>query len=204
MDEQASGGTGTMILFIAMVLVAGTAASVLIQVANDLQQQAQDTANQALIGVSNGLEVIAVSGDRNLDGYESASASETIQVVTVTIRPQPGSKAIDLDHLIISITDGEKSSELVLNPSGTNGSHATATTFVYTTLRDSDATLSNGNVLNQGDLIKVFISSDSQATNMNLNPNNQVTFKLIPQAGIVPQERFTTPPAYTARIIALV
>jgi len=74
-DENADMGVGTMIVFIAMVLVAGVAASVLINVANDLQQQAQSTADQAIANVATGFEIHDVVGDRvNSVGITSIAA----------------------------------------------------------------------------------------------------------------------------------
>lgn len=63
-NDDADMGVGTMIVFIAMVLVAGVAAGVLINVANDLQQQSQNTANQALSNVAGGFIIQEVIGDR--------------------------------------------------------------------------------------------------------------------------------------------
>ncbi len=204
MDEQASGGVDTMIVFIAMVLVAATASSMLIQVAQDLQQQAQDTANQALITVSTGLEVVTVIGDRNQDNSNSTSPSETIQVVQLTVKLKAGSNDIDLDNVVISIQDGTTQAELILG-TGTNGSHATATTFVYYTLRDTEPTsLSSGNILTEGDLVRIYISCDSAATNLNLAPNTEVNIKMIPQSGSYTLELITTPPTYSSRLIELV
>ena len=91
-DDEADMGVGTMIVFIAMVLVAGVAAGVLINVANDLQQQAQDTANQALANVATGFVIQEVIGDRvNSAGITtiarggptvSITSSDTDDVVT--------------------------------------------------------------------------------------------------------------------------
>lgn len=204
MDEAADSGVATMIIFIAMVLAAGTAASIMISVAQDLQQQAQDTAEQALTGISNGLEVVTVSGDRNEDGYDGSTTSSTIQVLSVTIRPQAGSNAIDLDNLVIYLSEGTRAAELILNTTGTNASHADGLHFSYTTIRDSDSSLSDGNVINYGDLVKLYLSCDSSATNLALEPNVQVTMRLVPLAGMLTQELFTTPASYTNRIIELV
>ncbi len=74
-DEEADVGIGTLIIFIAMVLVAAIAASLILYAAALLQQQAQRTVDDAVSEVSGGLTVVNVAGDRNPDGADSSIAS---------------------------------------------------------------------------------------------------------------------------------
>ena len=55
-------GIGAMIIFIAMVLVAGIAASVLVQTANRLETQAMETGAETTDEVSTGLRVVDIEG----------------------------------------------------------------------------------------------------------------------------------------------
>ena len=61
-DKRAEMGVGTMIIFIAMVLVAAVAASVLISTANKVSEQAQNTGDQAINNVASGFVVQDVTG----------------------------------------------------------------------------------------------------------------------------------------------
>ncbi len=60
-DDIGDMGIGAMIVFIAMVLVAGIAASVLIQTANRLEIQAMTTGQETIGEVSTGLGVTAIT-----------------------------------------------------------------------------------------------------------------------------------------------
>ena len=53
-DKRAEMGVGTMIIFIAMVLVAAVAASVLISTSNTVREQAQTTGEQAINNIASG------------------------------------------------------------------------------------------------------------------------------------------------------
>lgn len=76
-DEEGDMGIGTMILFIAMVLVAAVAAALLISTAGDLNQQAQETGRLAQQEISSGFQVVEAFG------LDSESAAE-VTTVTVT------------------------------------------------------------------------------------------------------------------------
>lgn len=74
-DEEGDIGIGTLIIFIAIVLVAAIAASLILYATALLQEQAERTANDAISEVSGGLTVVNVAGDRNPDGECSTIVS---------------------------------------------------------------------------------------------------------------------------------
>jgi flagellin FlaB len=109
-DKRAEMGVGTMIIFIAMVLVAAVAASVLISTANDVREQATQTGVDAIRGVSSGYDVQYVSAD---------VADNQVQTLRVYLKTGAGSPEIDASKLVVSITDGTTSADLVCNDTNT-------------------------------------------------------------------------------------
>ena len=83
-DEEADIGIGSLIIFIAIVLVAAIAASLLLYSASMLQQQAQRSAEEAIDQVSGGLYTVNLAGDRNVNGSDSTVASGTMPVTDDT------------------------------------------------------------------------------------------------------------------------
>ncbi|MCJ7696721.1 MAG: flagellin, partial [Thermoplasmata archaeon] len=63
-DDLGDMGIGAMIVFIAMVLVAGIAASVLIQTANRLEIQAMKTGQETTEEVATGIGVEDITGQK--------------------------------------------------------------------------------------------------------------------------------------------
>jgi len=88
-------GIGAMIVFIAMVLVAGIAASVLVQTANRLEIQAMQTGEDTMDEVSTGLAVTDVEGLKVTD----------IRYMGIMVVPRAGSSDIDLSETYIEISD---------------------------------------------------------------------------------------------------
>ncbi|HIH00559.1 TPA: flagellin, partial [Thermoplasmata archaeon] len=74
-DEEADIGIGTLIIFIAIVLVSAIAASLMLYAAALLQQQAQKTVDDAVSEVSGGISVVNIAGDRNPDGEDTSIVS---------------------------------------------------------------------------------------------------------------------------------
>ena len=58
-------GIGAMIVFIAMVLVAGIAASVLVQTSGRLETQAMRSGQETIAEVSSGINVFDIVGKKN-------------------------------------------------------------------------------------------------------------------------------------------
>jgi len=97
-NERGQVGIGTLIVFIAMVLVAAIAAGVLINTAGLLQSQAQATGEESTAQVSNSLQVQTVTGQT------AAEDDSELDSVAVTVGLAPGSDAIDLEQVEITVT----------------------------------------------------------------------------------------------------
>lgn len=119
-DTRAQVGIGTLIIFIAMVLVAAVAAAVLIQTSGVLQQKAQSTGKQATQEVSSNLMVKGVEGVRAKDS--AVVMSSTVDLLKLKVGLNVGSAPVDVNQVVVSITDGTTANNLVY--AGNNKSYA--------------------------------------------------------------------------------
>lgn len=110
-DTSAQVGIGTLIIFIAMVLVAAVAAAVLIQTSGTLQQKAQSTGKQATQEVSSNLMVKSIEGVRAKN--TSVDMSSTIDLLKLKVTLNVGSSPVDVNQVVVSITDGTTANNLV-------------------------------------------------------------------------------------------
>ena len=92
-EERGQVGIGTLIVFIAMVLVAAIAAGVLINTAGFLQTQAEATGQESTEQVSNSLQVESVVSEVESAGTGSPNQ---IRAIAIDVSLAPGSNPIDI------------------------------------------------------------------------------------------------------------
>jgi flagellin FlaB len=92
-EERGQVGIGTLIVFIALVLVAAIAAGVLINTAGFLQSQAESTGEESTQQVSNNINVVSKVGTTVDDTASPAEVTEA----RLTLSLAPGADPINLD-----------------------------------------------------------------------------------------------------------
>ncbi|WMW24655.1 archaellin/type IV pilin N-terminal domain-containing protein [Methanolobus sediminis] len=104
-------GIGTLIIFIAMVLVAAVAAAVMITTSGVLQQEAQHTGKEATKEVSSNLMIQKVEGFRSKN--RSTDMANTVDLLKITLGLRAASEPVDLSAVVISITDGYRTNNVI-------------------------------------------------------------------------------------------
>ena len=208
-------GIGAMIVFIAIVLVAGIAASVLIQTSLKLETQAMSTGQQTIGEVATG---VAVTG---IEGYNFTDQGK-IYWMAIGVRARAGSQDIDLGKAVIEISDsGTKNfltydsgcftDESTLATAGNifKGGNAStsfypdnATQFGIIVLEDADSSVDSSTpVINKGDhvLLTVNVSQCFEG----IDERTDVFGMVIPEHGSPGMISFTAPAAINVKVIEL-
>ena len=134
-QERGQVGIGTLIVFIALVLVAAIAAGVLINTAGFLQTQAEATGEESTQQVSDRVVVeTAIGTDDTADGA-------TIDISELTVSQAPGADFIDLSDATIEVLpDGGSAQILTVDANSLD-------------VEDLDGNSYNGGGLTEGDLV---------------------------------------------------
>ncbi|MHB8587132.1 MAG: archaellin/type IV pilin N-terminal domain-containing protein [Thermoplasmatota archaeon] len=185
--DEAEVGIGTLVVFIAMVLVAAVAAAVLINTSGLLQARASATGKQATQSVTSNLMVLSIYGQRN------NTLSSSVDVLKFDIGLAAGAPAVDITKLVIRYSDG--SNVVDYTYSGTK-------TFAYSYVRDvsTGAADTSNKVMTMGDVVEFAVGyNETTAADhlpTELAPRTPVEVTFIPETGGQVPADFTTPPTY--------
>jgi flagellin FlaB len=206
-DDEADIGIGTLIVFIAMVLVAAVAASVIIQTAESLQQRAYAVGKQTIRDVSSGLRIIGVSG------YTDANKTK-IQYLAIAVATRAGSYDIDLNKTLLYLQLDNYSvlslnTHCKTNTVGIGGifhslnlSMLNATNYGVIAIHDADQSIMKTNGLSTADqaIIIVNLTAALPAT-QGLMSGEVLESKLVPEVGVEGIFVVHAPDAFKYRVV---
>jgi len=216
-EDQAMVGIGTLIVFIAMVLIAAVAASVLISTSETLQSRAKTVGSETIREVSSGVAIESITG------YTNANRTQ-IEYLAMTVRPRAGSKDIDLSLCTVSVlhnnlTELKLDESLVEEVNTDNKSvfytpvdsgspytiagNTTNSTFGIISLVDADNSIINTNGMNTGDRIIIIVNLSAIIDGGGLPPRQSISGTMKPEIGIISAYEFTSPAVFTNRIVRL-
>jgi len=122
-ENRGQVGIGTLIVFIAMVLVAAIAAGVLINTAGLLQTQAEATGEESTQQVSDRIQIQSATGSIIDDG-----GTNVVDEVNVTVTKAPGADDIQLENVTYQFVTSNEVSTGVVGDTGTGISNISAQT----------------------------------------------------------------------------
>jgi flagellin FlaB len=191
--ETAVVGVGTLIVFIAMILVAAIASAVIIKTAYSLKDQAERVGESAANEATGGPKILDIVGDR---GAPLQPGGEIV-LLQFTLTTWDGSEAIDIETMRVHYVGFDQ--EVYLTLSTLTPNTPSATNFGCDEIPNNNG----GNMWDEGN--NLFWLDDENVlwlqidlTNLNgigdmLDPNEKVTVTFIPAHGPPVSEEFVTP-----------
>ena len=217
-NNKGAVGIGTLIVFIAMILVAAVAASVIITTAENLQQRARSVGSNVIREVSAGIVV------ENIAGYTDVNKTK-IQYLGLLVRPRAGTQDIDLRYTVLTIKYNNltvlKLNASLMIEAGTDNTSVfdapiaagspnkmvdscTGIEFGLVSILDADNSVMMAKGLNDGDRIYILVNLSAVIPEENGLPTRAVISGAIqPETGSPGVFEFTSPAVYAKRIVDL-
>jgi len=202
-------GIGAMIVFISMVLVAGIAASVLIQTSGRLETQAMRSGSETVSEVATGIRVECVFG-------YNKTGQGNISRLAVEVGPRAGSKGIDLSQTVVELSDSNTKNVFTYNSGNFTPTESidgdifrwnfypwsNGTVFGIIVLEDADGSVTALNpVINSGD--HVILTINVTTAFGGFDSSVDVSGQVIPEEGSPGVIAFTTPGSFTYAVVEL-
>ncbi|MDL0138246.1 flagellin [Halobacterium salinarum] len=158
-DERGQVGIGTLIVFIAMVLVAAIAAGVLINTAGYLQSKGSATGEEASAQVSNRINIVSAYGNVN---------SEKVDYVNLTVRQAAGADNINLTKSTIQWIGPDRATTLTYS---SNSPSSLGENFTTESIKGNNADV----LVEQSDRIKVIMYASGVSSTLGSGEEVQLT-----------------------------
>ena len=209
-NRKAQVGIGTLIIFIAMILVAAVAAGVLLKTSGGLQQKATVTGEQATKEVSTNIKVTNVVGYSN-----DTSSSKQIRAIILTAQLASGSGDVKYSDIVLTYQEGDTyvsgiayqavlSLTDALETVNSTADSQNKAIFEIRRLKDKD---SNANtVLEPGEIIEIVYwlvdnSGNELSTSNALSPDDEFIMTIQPKAGQTTTIKKTVPSVISQQYI---
>ncbi len=209
-DSQAVVGIETLIVFIAMVLVAAVTSTVLIQTMDTLQQRARYISDQTIKEVSSGLSISDVIG------YTNTNITH-VEYLALQVRTTPGSKDMDLSLCTITMLY-DKLYALTLNETAAididdkpenmgvfeyvaDNLTLTGSEFGLFAMHDEDNSLTNTYGINSGDIGLIIINVSGVFNSSGLPPRESLSGTLQPESGMKASFDIVTPAVFRQQTV---
>lgn len=191
MRKKAEAGIGTLILFIAMILVAAIAAGVLIQTSTALQSKAVATGSQARGQLSTNAQILSIYGD-------DASSNNMLENFYMEIKLTPGSDYIKLEDAVLEFSVSGDSASLTYNDAIDCEDTGTFNTTEFGVRYLLNGTNHIAGYLVPGDVAQICFEGVAAVAEEEV-----ISFTIIPRTGSISSVRITTPAIMTSNTVYL-
>ena len=165
--DRGQSGIGTLIIFIAMVLVAAIAAGVFFDVTGSLRGSADETSRQSEAQVTSRLTVINTVG---------TDVTDTVDAIAITVRRASGSGDIDVGSATVQWLGPSGAVDLSL------GATADAARFSMRSAQDDDGSIADSDTLNHPS-DRATLRFDAAAIGGGLPPGATATLRVTTATG---------------------
>ena len=182
--ERGQIGIGSLILFIALVLVAAISAGVLINTAGFFQSSPAEEERPSQVTIASQTGIVA---------------NGSVETVALTVKRSPDAGTVDLSTAVVEWLGPNGQTDLTYGGTTPNaGTIHSNTTFAVTAVQDDDGDASVPTLDSQADTFKLLINATA-LTEGGLAPGSEVKLTLITSSGATHSADLQVPESLTDR-----
>ena len=182
-DDRGQVGIGTLIVFIAMVLVAAIAAGVLINTAGFLQSKSAQTGQESSAQVSDRVQVISAYGNVN-------ETDERVDTINLTVMRASGASDINLSRATVEWVGPNEAITLV------RGSTLNDTQYDVSAIKGSAPVLES-----REDRLQIQLDAAAIENTPGLGEGDAVELKITTESGAITLHRLKVPESLTGKSV---
>ncbi len=207
-DEKGLVGIGTLIIFIALILVSAVAAGVIIRTSGQLRQQARNTGEEAIRDISTGIKILGSKGRPNGENIDNAE---------ILVRLRAGSPGINLSEAILQYVSEDISKHLEMGEDSGNNYMAydskedleaewdqlESDEFATVKIRKDDPKSDNYSLSKQGTLASIWINIAKIENEVNgaLQEGESAKVVIMPKSGVETRAGFIVPSSIVGKTV---
>lgn len=180
LGKKAQQGIGTLIIFIALILVAAVAAGVLIQTSSSLQSTSLDVGRQSQEKITSGVNIMQIYAKDTTDGNITSGMDN----MTVFLRSSSGSEPIKLQDTLVRLDTKDGTQALTFSGSDAYDNETYGVTYKINGSNHKDGYITTG------DLAQLTFQVDQVE---DIKEGQTATLRVITKNGAVKPVQVTAP-----------
>jgi len=186
-SRRAQAGIGTLIIFIALILISSMVVAVLISTTNIFKGKIVETSQSGEQKVTTGIRVVSISGE---------TTGGNIDTLYLVIEPTGGSGPIDISTMVLQVVlSGTDTAYLTYDSSDDIYENGNFTVSQWIRMRNPSDRTSNP-YIEDGDLVELSIELSESQTRQLLSPDSSLLVLFMIDGGIDKRVEATTPSIY--------
>ena len=181
-SKKSAQGIGTLIIFIALILVAAIAASVIVQTSSSLQSRSLDVGKETENKVLSRVEIIDVYVKDTSDGEINSN-----DVFLISLKLISGGEPIDLQKMIVKLDTGSFSQSFIFEDK------ISSTSSFNVTYISNDGNSTVKNYLTKKDIVEIQLSVID-----NIERLDKISLRFVSERGSDSSVYFTIPSVLTS------
>jgi hypothetical protein len=157
-------------------------------------------AEEKISSLFEGLKIISITGDKNLNGSDTEMRTPVVQVIRIKAVLNLFTDQTNISQLIITILTDEQATQLIFS-SGNFDPNNIHPVFYIESIRDQDSSIAHAHIVNYNDIFEIVLPLTFGSQNILDEQDEDITIEMITSNNAVIKEFAFTPSPGSGRFV---